>query len=413
VTAPDASVGPFLASLTLARDDGWALSPDGLWLATFASGLPSRVHVLEVSTGREVLSIPGSPVSGLHWAGPEVLWVLRQQPPNDLRVVAHAVPDGGVVETLGLPNARAHRCRVTASADGALALVAPVQWPSEHRGARLRLGALLRGPVPELVRPLDPHELRGVPASPVRRAVVASLGPDGQRVALVYGSTRERSDVPPTARGDGALVFYDWRRDKVTVTAVRPLGEPSGLLWCSAGEVAWLAHTPDASPRLLVAEEDRVWDLSGGLRDAVTLDGGDALQLHPDRETLLVSATETLDGRARRGFVVALRSVGGVPGVREGAFWSTGARPAFGAVCAAADGALWSVDARRPKALCVRRQEDEGWVLVRELDLPAATPRRGGLRVLPGGRRALLWWEIPGPAREAPSTVLAIVDLRG
>jgi hypothetical protein len=404
---------PFLAVCSLGLDDGWALSPDGLWLAFFATGLPTRVHVLEVTTGREVLTIPGSPVAGLHWASAEVLWVLRQHPPNDLRVVAHAVPDGGVLDTLTLSNARAHRCQVSASADRSLALVAPVLWPGEHRAARLRLGALVQGPVPELLRTLDPHTLQGVPASPMRRAVTASLSPDGQRIALVYASTRERQDVPPTARSDGTLVHHDWRRDRVTTLAVWPLGEPSGLLWCAAGEVAWLTLDRSAPPGLMVADEDQGCDLGGHLPEKVQIDATEPLQLHPDRNALLVTVTETCEARTVRGFVVVNRSVGGVLGVRPGWRWPTGSRPPFGAVCAGADGTLWSVDALRPRSLCVRRLEHGRWVLVSALEAPSSAPRDGGLRLLPGDRRALLWWKRRASAREAPSTILAVVDLAG
>lgn len=280
----------------------WAWSPDDAHLAfADARDLASATSTLRCvdATGRSVLSVPGRVVLGLAWLSPEMLLVVRAQD-FGARAIVHAVPDGGVLGSVALPDLRTHRARITVPAlhGGAapVALVTPWRW---HGGDRQRVrrvtGSVLGTSPLEVLREFDPDTWSVVPRAPHARPHVAALSPDGDAIAAWIGDV-SREGV--TGLADGTFARYDWRADKVqrVCAAGRDVDE---MLPCDA--VRWALRTAHTGRDLLARGDVAVVDAS---RAAVRYDsareddplrlpgwvGPDAsIDLHSDRARLLVA----------------------------------------------------------------------------------------------------------------------------
>ncbi len=288
---------------------GFAWSPDDAYLALWDAG--GTVRCLEAGTWREVLVIPGTPVGAAAWPTAEALWVVRHHPPHDARVIAHAVPDGGVVGVAPMPNAWVGRHAVTVGTGGTV-LVAPPQWHLEDRArARVRPAYVLHGDAPVVVTRLDPDALGALPRLPMRRQVRAALSPDGATVALAYGGTMLAVGADAAGRTQGELVTLDWatgRAARVAPGGRLPVDE---VLWAGASTVivrggsGGLPVDVSGVGEVLVldtftarARFDSGRDLEGTRMEGTG--GGDggvgsgaALDLHPDRTHLLVTGRAT------------------------------------------------------------------------------------------------------------------------
>ena len=154
-----------------------ALSPDDHWVAVAAG---DTVRVVDPHDGRVALTVRGRAVTGLAWLSPELLLVLRTGERFGVRAVVHAIPDGGALASVALPemNARTSALSTPApSPDGAVSsvLVGPARWHGGDRTKlRRRLGYVLEGPTWEVASTFDPDAVEREAAEEVRR--IRALG---------------------------------------------------------------------------------------------------------------------------------------------------------------------------------------------------------------------------------------------
>ncbi|MEZ4405663.1 MAG: hypothetical protein R3A52_04070 [Polyangiales bacterium] len=192
--------------------DRVAASPDGSLLAFFAHALggPEElerrpVHVIELSTGREVVRMddPGVP-RDLAWVDDDALLIARDDRAEGARLCLHAIPDGGVaaVRRLGRGN---RSVSLELSADRRRALVDPMYL----RDSRPQPNAVVLA-LPTLTPLLE-------------------ISPES------FGHT-EITDAHLSDDGAWALVVRDWMRLSV-LSVDRPAEEPVTFLACDSGQI--------------------------------------------------------------------------------------------------------------------------------------------------------------------------------
>lgn len=399
----------------------WSLSPDDQWLA-FGDALPgtsgqSLLHCVEIATGRAVVSVPGGEVKALGWASPELLLVVRAQGTANSRLVAHAIPDGGVTGSVALENLSGFRARMSLAQGGAVALVTPPRWRAQSRQhARKVLGYVVRTDPLEVARVLDPDELGVVHRIYEVRETLAELAPDGTRIALWYG--------PPSAHGPspGTLVLHDWQAQK-SAKVCEAGASVVELLWTDARTIALRSVMETDSMREVMRRGDlTVVDLELN-RDPIIHDttgedpkgwgwmGGRAtMDLHPDRQRLLV-AGRVVKERGRRAastegdedpttapldWTGALRVIDLESGLATGrAEVTSRVEIAMGAAWLDADGTLgvFTGHGRRDGRITVWRSVKDGPVNVScPFLMEGKSARAGALTRSAGGRWLVAHW---------------------
>lgn len=295
----------------------WALSPDDQWLAWADARADeagnTTVWCAEVSTGRVVFEKRGAVVKALGWASSEQLVVVRGEAKVNARAVLFAVPDGGVLGSVALESLPGSRCKVEAASGAPVVLVAPVRWhaaPRTKEPAR-RLAYVLRTDPLEVIARYDPDESAALPRVPEVRMAVASLAPDGHRLIVWQGA--------PSVKGllgvaEGAVLSYAWSKGRDVklasaghqVDEVAWLGPDTVALRSAAGDE--LAHRGDLD----------VVDLSRGvsLYSSVGEDqpdgwmsGRSTVDVHPDRDRLLVTGREATGATGARAWSGLVRVI--------------------------------------------------------------------------------------------------------
>ncbi len=319
----------------------WALSPDDRWLAwsdVYADeAAQTAVYCAEVETGRVVFEKRGGPVKSIAFTGPEQLLVVREQTKLMARAVLHAVPDGGVIATAQMPSLPGLRCRVECAATGSRVLVAPVRWHglSRERSPSRRLAYVLAADTLDVLTAWDPDETDALPRLPEVRSAVATLAPDGDQLVAWLSSPAIREGAAPEM---GTVISHDWstgrdvRRVRAgrRVDAIRWLGPHTLALRSAEGDE--LAHRGDLD--LVDLHHGEVIVSTDGAPDSDWMGGRSTLDLHPDRDRLLVTgraSTGAAGAKAWSGLVREVlpatgalsssRAVSTQPAVALGAAW--------------------------------------------------------------------------------------------
>jgi hypothetical protein len=328
-----------------------AWSPDDVYLAVALEDPDdagrSALCVLEAESGRVVMYVAGRTLHGLGWASPEHLLVTRAQ---DLgtRAILHAVPDGAVLGSVGLPSLPGGRHRVAFSAAhggvSAVAAVSPWRW---HGGAsqrvRHRAAYVLRVEPFGVAREVLPTIWRALPTLPHVRPMVCTLEPDGDGLTFWLGEPDAGGAVGANV---GHLLRYRWEDDRAAVL-------------CRAGRSVVEVIRADPTRVLLREAHGDDIDARGDLRvvdtdRAVTMvatdDAPDALgpwatvDLHPDRERALV-AGRVARARKWQGTLRAFDLAAGLATAAPTEV-ATAAQRVMGAVWQGDGDGLWVLTAR-------------------------------------------------------------------
>jgi hypothetical protein len=299
--------GPTAGLRVLQREvTHWEWSPDGRWLATsdpIDLDGQTVVRVYDHEDGREALAIRGREVLSLCWPSSEHLLIVRAQDLGS-RAVIHAVPDGGVLNTLllpGLPRVRAHvSLSATRHPDecASRALVTPGRWPGGLReNVRQRAGYVLSLPDLEVVTTIEPDTWTALPRLPHVRPAAATLSPDGELIAVWLG-TPSPANAP---RSDtGSLWTLPWSGGAPRKVCSVGAGvewleftDPSRLLLQS---VFGLGEMRDRGDLALVDTNRAVvlFDTSfGAPSDSAGWIGAQAtVDVHPDREQAVIAGRQ-------------------------------------------------------------------------------------------------------------------------
>jgi len=394
-----------------------AVSPDDAWVAV-AWG--ETLRVLSLDDGRIALTVRGRAITGLVWLSPEQLLVLRTGERFGVRAVVHAVPDGGVLASVPLPemNARTSALSTPApSSDGSVSavLIGPSRWHGGDRTKlRRRLSYVLAGPAWEVASTLDPDTVGALPALPLARPGCATLSPDGHELVVWLGDpapTLPSPGTPPTPRPRGHLLGLDRHTGRVTWRC-RAGRQVDGLVGCDP--VRWLLRG-DVSPgpgevslvdtaRGLVlydsADDPAAVDL-GWPRTGVTTD------LHPDRSHVLVAGWREAPAVAPTHLLAALDLD---TGTRLGALRPVSERPLSGAVAAwLGDDRALAVVTKRPRAPTTLTRWDSLTAGPRAtgiaLEMPKGFDHPVTLSRSPAGRFLLVVTRHRGPATARDDTV--------
>ncbi len=392
----------------------YAFSPDGQWLAVsepFGDAMgQSLVRVVEVETGRVAMSIRGREVAALAFASPEHLLVVRAA---DLgcRAVLHLVPDGGVVATVALPGLRTARCRVSLATSwgggvSPFALVTPLRWLGGDRRVTRRLhGAVLRLPSLEALASVDPDALPSQATLPHAPSAVATLSPDGDRVAMWVSAPQPRDAL---VHEEGALHLIDWARAKDERVCV--VGrEVDDVIAADASR--WVLRSGHFSADIAGRGDIAVVDTGRGvvlhdtsiaaaLDEAGSVGAWATVDLHPDRERVLVAGRAAAGGRvtARPTWEGALRAVDvtGASRSRPAVMVKCKAQVAMSAVYEGEGDALWALTGKaatmaeltRWASLDERPAKDAPTIA---LVLDGKKPRRGVLQRVVGTTLCARW----------------------
>ena len=347
-----------------------ALSPDDRWVAVAAG---DTVRVVDPHDGRIALTVRGRAVTGLAWLSPELLLVLRTGERFGVRAVVHAIPDGGALASVALPemNARTSALSTPApSPDGAVSavLVGPARWHGGDRTKlRRRLGYVLQGPTWEVASTFDPDAVTGLHPLPLSRPGVAALSPDGHELVAWLGEP-----VPVGADPQpGHLVGLDRTTGRLR-WRTRAGRSVDALVGCDAA--CWLLRgaAPFSPGEVLLVDTAAPSVLYDTADDPLAAQGawpGGAphVDLHPDRTRVVVAGFRT----PAEGTPEALLAVLDVThGLRRGA-WPVPLRGVT-ALCAA-----WLGD---DDALAVVTRRARHPVTLTRWDAPAAGP---GARTVP------------------------------
>ena len=289
----------------------WEWSPDGRWLATsdpIDLDGQGAVRVYDFKDGREALTIRGREVLSLCWPSSEHLLIVRTQDLGS-RAVLHAVPDGGVLNTLllpGLPRVRAHvSLSATRHPDecAARALVTPGRWPGGLReNVRQRSAYVLSLPALEVVAAIEPDTWTALPRLPHVRPAAATLSPDGELIAVWLGTpapaNAPRSDTGSLwtlpcsggaprkvcAVGDGVESVEFTDPSRLLLQSVFGLGEMR-----DRGDLALV----DANRGMVLFDTCAYarGDSAGWLGAQATVD------VHPDRERAVIAGRQLLGAK--------------------------------------------------------------------------------------------------------------------
>ncbi len=395
-----------------------AVSPDDAWVA---AAWGETLRVMSLDDGRVALTVRGRTITGLVWLSPEQLLVLRTGERFGVRAVVHAVPDGGVLASVPLPemNARTSTLSIPAPGpDGSVSavLVGPARWHGGDRTKiRRRLSYVLQGPAWEVVATLDPETLGGLPQLPRARPGCAAMSPDGHELVVWLGEPLgPASGSVPLQRGH--LLGLDRQTGRVRWRCRAGL-ELDALVGCDPGR--WLLRGSDGlgwsevglvdtvTPALLYDSAD------DPLRAERQWPGPSVhLDLHPDRERVLVTGTQRGDGSTPRTVLTVLDVE---TGTRTGAPRLVSDRPLPGAL------AVW-LGADRALAVATKRSRSP-MTLTRwdtlsagpsatslALALPKGFDHPLGLARSPGGRYLLLCTRprLAPTRRDAPTLRLCL-----
>lgn len=230
---------------------GWVVSPDDQFIAWWEAeqGGLQIVRCAEIATGREVLRASGKPVGGAVWVSNEALWVIRQEP-QGFNVIAHAIPDGGVMHAVRHQGLQNSSYRVERSRDGNTVMVAPKRWHlGDRKAVRTRPIMVLRGPLAELVGSIDIDRVEQFERKDGGcNGGVAALSPDGDRVAIGYdGVVGESKGVKPTGVAVVSAVGMD--RSRVAVSGAKDgLGLAiNDIRWVGPARVVISVEKPEAT----------------------------------------------------------------------------------------------------------------------------------------------------------------------
>jgi hypothetical protein len=369
----------------------WALSPDGRWLAA-ADGLTDANHqavlrCVEVETGRVVFEKPGAAVRGLGWVSDEALLVVREHLRGDGRAVLHAVPDGGLLGSVGLAHVPG-RVRVEPCAGGPFALVCSLRMTGGTRGeVPRRLVHVLRTDPLESALVYDPDESAALPRMPQVRDCAAGLSPDGRRLAV--------------ALGDKLLLReLEGERDAPVCDVGAWIG---ALTWVDPDTL--LAHPTDVEGRtapaqvelVSLAQRARVYTSAGEDPPHGWVGPRATVDLSPDRARVLVAGSAVTPATAATP--AAAQAVLRVLDVRGGAH----PRRDVATLTEVAHGAAWLPDGsvallrtRKKKTIAevVRCRSIADEPEKARVEVPLAGKSVAGARLArsPCGRYLVAWW---------------------
>lgn len=263
----------------------WAFSPSEQYLA-WSEGLDLRaVYITELPSMRTVCTIEGAGALALSWADDETLRVVRGE--RDRVVVSrHAIPDGGPIGEVSVPR-DGLSTTVQTSADGRVVLVRSVSYARLGDAPRgFLVGAAGEDDVDTLAlrhpRVVVDRHRRGAP-------VDCALSPDGRVVAVLHQQLR--------SPWDATLCFASHRAPLSALTPF-PDGNARLLGWVSPTRVL-VQH----ERALLAVERDGDFSRPIKIPEAAAVEG--SLDLHPERDQVLLCARVVGDGRYR---TLALRA---------------------------------------------------------------------------------------------------------
>jgi len=370
----------------------FAFSPSGRYLAWVEGPAMARLHVTALDSLRTVCTLDDPGAFALAWAGDDELRVVRAV---DRAVIAsrHGLPDGGALGAVTMPR-DSFGMRAGWSADGRVALVHQASYHRAKSAARAFLvGARGDDVATELALAPATPEGRGpfVPPAPE-----CALSPDGHRVAVVL---RTSPHGEPLAR------FVDAGGARVAEVPL-PRGEARVLGWASP--TALLFHN---GATLLRA------DLDGSCTHVATLPAGtavDDLDLHPERDRLLLRALRAGDGARYRTLALHV-PLGGAPAA---AITLSGDRSPEsgmrdGGACWDAAGAILTLTQSPPGVANLARRDAPGAPGRRlaKFGLPGERPHELTLAASPSRTRFLATWKAFDRGPADPVRRLMLLDV--
>jgi len=260
----------------------WAFSPSERYLAWVEGPEMRAVHVTELDSMRTVCTLEGVGLLALAWVDGEVLRVVRAAA-REVIASRHAVPDGGSLGVATMPRDSLAMSAQT-SADGRVTLVRQERFrQAQHTSRAFLIGWRGEDEVTELSLH-DPRPPRGPYVQP---QVDCALAPDGHRVGIVFHESPLGNPLVLFVTAGGG-----WMAEvPLSRVNVRALG------WVSP--TALLLHV---GATLVCAELDGTSAHVAQLSGVTALDG---LDLHPERDQLLLRGLRPADGARYR--TVALR----------------------------------------------------------------------------------------------------------
>lgn len=377
----------------------FAVSRDDRFLAW--NPMPSRgeVRVAELSTTRAVATLIGAPVCALYWGADETLCVLRRAG-EDMTVHLHALPDGGEIDRLTLPDLGARpNILCEASADGRVALVGSVDVSWEHASNRLYLVRARGGVTAQRFDP-RPHiyEPNGTSVNTfgAKEVTPCSLSPDGTTICLAYSffSGRPPTHYPyvcfvdvETGREDHAEYLHGSVSPDVSLLAW--VG-PSCVLarvgsFCGEGDL--YCFEPNRAHEVARRPDDW-WSYDRGLSRLI-------VDLHPDRGRAWLHAQSDVHPRSSPRQEWHRRAQVRLPAPDEGltpfdpAAWGPPQRGYSGGACWSPEGATILANQSNDREAHLARADEEGASPRSLLSLRLSGARPHALRIRASPRRSL------------------------
>lgn len=364
----------------------WVIAPDERWFA-WAAPSSREVQVTDLTSMRTLLSLSGEVVAALHAPSHDTLWVLRRKGP-DATLHVHAVPDGGEVSRVALPNVGVWNVTIQASIDGRTAVIGkPVR--GTFNGRMVSANYLLRGEGLEEVTPLDPFTLLGGNVRELSAQYV--LDPDGRSLAIAHatlGGTNPRTRV--------SLLELASRRVTEVATVEDPV--PRHVHWISSSRVLLVANAEHQRTSLYAVDVERGATRFAQLSALDHLRFERGVAVHPDRDRalLVVERARDRNGSSTRSVAMVCSLAGSSPPALLGLASDKGpiGTARYGGACWDRAGRLLTATSPTPREahIALRDSVSEAPRAVAHIPLHGASPHLLALSLSPRGALAVVTW---------------------
>lgn len=276
----------------------WAFSPSERYLAWVEGPDMRAVQVTELPSMRTVCTLEGADFLALSWADDETLRVVRRER-EKVVVSRHAVPDGGALGAVSVPR-DGLSITVQTSADGRVTLIRSVRYAKPGDAPRAFLvGAAGDDDVTALALLHPRIEI----AQDWRATSIDCVqSPDGRVVAAL-----QQKSIPPH---DASLWFA---APHTRPSSPTPFSEGSLCLlgWVSPSRVL-VSHSLADGGALVAVDRDGALFRAATFATARPIAA--SLDLHPERDRLLLCASQLGSGRYRT-LALCVRLDGAAPEV--------------------------------------------------------------------------------------------------
>lgn len=365
----------------------WTLAPDDGWIAWTEAAASREIHVTDLSSMRTALTLSGVGLAALHAPSPDTLWVVRRKG-QDATLHVHAVPDGGEVSRVSLPNLGVWNVVIQASFDGRTAMIGKAVRGT-FDGRMVSTNYLLRGDGLEEVTPLDPFALLGANARELSAQYV--LDPDGRSLAIAHAAL-----VGANPRTHVSLLELASRR--VTQVAIVEAPVPRHLHWISSSRVLLVANAEHQRTSLFSVDVEqgatRFAQLSA--LDHIRFERGVAVHPDRDRALLVVERARDRNGSSTRSVAMVCSLAGSSPPALLGLASDKGpvGTARYGGACWDRAGRLLTATSPTPREahIALRDSVSEAPRAVTHIPLHGASPHLLALSLSPRGALAVVTW---------------------